>query len=836
MRVLRRRRRKDVLDARSAFRHFPQLVPFVRPHWKLATGSVSIIGASVLIGLAAPWPLAFVIDSVIGDKPLPAAIDSLLGGLGTYSVLVVIVAAGLVLTALSYGLGIVDNYINTKLNLRLTLDFRSKLYEHVQRLSPGFHDRVPAGQVMYRLNQQANAVGSIVVGLPPLAQSLLTIVGMCTIVVFLDWQLALISVAVVPLIVYAAQYYIRRIEPQLYDVRNLEARAQSTMYEAVSMLRVVLAFGRERDEHGRWRRQAVASNDARLRLTVRQTVFSLVVGTITATGTALVLGFGAVTVLQGDLTVGELTVFLGYVAAMYQPLQQMSSALANLQQQFVNFDTALELLRVPLDIEDAPDAIQARNVRGAITFENVAFDYSAMPVVTTEATGDDDDFGRAVTKRAAGRASINREFFEDPIIVALCARARELGIGVDEMVSGRGRAALTDVSFDVPPGQHVAVVGPTGAGKTTLMNLLDRFYDPVRGTIRIDGVDIRHFTVASLRAQISVVLQEPMLFAGTIGENIRYARSDATHEEMVAAASAANVHDFIQSLPEEYETVIGERGSQLSGGECQRISVARAFLKDAPILLLDEPTSSIDSRTEAVVLTALERLMADRTTFTVAHRLSTVRKADLILVLDQGRVVAAGDHASLLADGGLYAQLYQTQSGARSSEALAAGAGRSGPSCLPLMFRVFGTLLVAAVADLLETGSATSLGGLIARLPSRLRTPPWWLLIGAVFAALRDDADMPLRRLARNREHSDRNEQVIGHLAAYLLERRDAFGGIHERLASAGVHRPKHPLALDAPLSAPWAELEAAYPEASQVLGDIRPGRSRRSISTNSVR
>lgn len=821
----KRRKGTDVADAWQAFRHFPRLLPYVRPHWRLATGSMSIIGASVLIGLAAPWPLALVIDSVIGPKPLPSPIDDILSGLGTYGVLTVIVVAGLVLTALSYGLGIVDNYVNTKLNLRLVLDFRGQLYAHVQRLSPTFHDRVPAGQVMYRLNQQANSIGMIVVGLPPLVQSLITVVAMFTIAVLLDAQLALISIAVVPLIIMAARYYTRRIEPQLYEVRNLESRAQSTMYEAVAMLRVVLAFGRERDEHRRWREQAKLSNDARLRLTVKQTIFSLVVGTFTATGTALVLWFGARSVIRGDLTIGELTVLLGYVSSMYVPLQQMTASLQNLQQQLVNFDTALELLRIPPDIADAPDAIDVTDMKGEVSFDDVSFDYTPTAVAGAAgaAPAGNDASGLAPSARAVHPAT--REFLDDPVIAELCDRARTLGLGIDELISGRGRAALANVSFDVAAGQHVAIVGPTGAGKTTLMNLLVRFYDPSRGAIRVDGVDIRRFRISSLREHVSIVLQEPMLFAGAIGENIRYGRPNASDDEVVAAAKAANVHEFISGLPDAYDTVIGERGSQLSGGERQRISVARAFLKDAPILVLDEPTSSIDSRTEAVVLAALERLMVGRTTFTVAHRLSTVRHADLIVVLDRGRVVATGDHESLLAAGGLYAQLHRAQTGTGSRDAFDEGAAEAPREAMPPMFRVFGTLLVAAIADLLETGSPARLGVLIGRMPVRLRFPPWWLLIGAVFAALRDDSDLPLRRLARRDDAGRAQGRAIAQLAAHLLENRDVLHRVHAELRASGALGHAQPLAPDALLSEPWTELGTAYPEAGRLLSDVLPTR-----------
>jgi ABC-type multidrug transport system fused ATPase/permease subunit len=344
---------------------------------------------------------------------------------------------------------------------------------------------------------------------------------------------------------------------------------------------------------------------------VRQTLFSLAVETTTAVGSALVLGLGAYHVLQHRLTVGELLIILSYISSVYKPLEAISSTVGSLQDVFIPLRMAYQLLDTQPDIQDAPDAVDIERARGHVVFENVSFSYT-----------------------------------------------------------GR-RDTLDEISFEARAGQIIAVVGPTGAGKTTLISLLPRFYDTKQGRILLDGKDIRKLTLKSLRQQVSIVLQEPLLFSGTIQDNIRYGRPDASDDEIIEAAKAANAHDFIMKLPQKYATELGERGAKLSGGERQRISVARAFLKDAPILILDEPTSSIDSRTEAVILDALDRHMEGRTTFMIAHRLSTVRRANLILVLDHGRLVEQGSHEELMAMEGLYHRLYtlQTKSvGRRLSE------------------------------------------------------------------------------------------------------------------------------------------------------------------------
>jgi ATP-binding cassette subfamily B protein len=443
-----------------------------------------------------------------------------------------------------------------------------------------------------------------------LAQNVLTVVGMGIVTYRFDPTLALLSLTVVPAIYYSTRVYAKRVDPRLRRVRALESTSLAIVHEAVSMMRVIVAFVRERFEHQRFWAQGREAVDARIDVTVRQTAFSLGVNLVTAAGTALVVGYGAHLVLNGRLTVGELLVIVAYIASVYRPLEEISGTVAALQTQLISLEGAVQLLDTDVEVKSPPDGITLDRAAGHLEMRGVDYNYP----------------GRVDT--------------------------------------------LKDISFDAPASEVLAVVGPTGAGKSTLMSLIPRFFDPMQGQILLDGIDIREISLSSLREQISIVLQEPLLFSGTIGDNIRYGKLDATQDDIVEAAKAANAHDFIQRLPLQYDTVLGERGARLSGGERQRIAVARAFLKDAPILLLDEPTSSVDSKTEGVILEALSRLMVGRTTLMIAHRLSTVRQAKQILVIDHGRLVAQGSHEELVQAGGLYREMYEAQNPRRSVPAV----------------------------------------------------------------------------------------------------------------------------------------------------------------------
>jgi ATP-binding cassette, subfamily B, bacterial len=588
---------------RLALQSILRAANYIRPYKKFAILSIflTVLGAGA--SLLAPWPLKVLIDNVLEGHPLPPLLANLVGPLAhdRVALLVAVAFAGFLVTLLINAISVIDNYVNTSLEQRMVLDFRSELFDHVEHLPLAFYDKKKTGSLMYRLNNQASSIGSITMTIPQIGQSLLILLGMLWIVYQFDPWLAVLSATVVPVLYWSFSYYTKYIEKHLRYVRGLEARSLSIVYEAVAMIRVITAFGREDYESKRFKSLGEEAVDARVRLTVRQTLFSLGVNSNTAAGLALVLGFGAYRVLQGGLTVGELLVVVAYVQAIYKPLESISTMATSIHERLIGLNMAFDLLDTEPEVKDAPDAVEVERIQGNVRFEHVNFSYAER------------------------------------------------------------KETLKDISFEAAAGQVIGIVGPTGAGKSTLVSLIPRFADPQEGRILLDGVNLRKIKLQSLRSHISLVLQEPLLFSGTIADNIRYGRLEASMEDIIEAAKAANAHDFIMKLPKKYDTLIGERGTTLSGGERQRVSIARAFLKDAPILILDEPTSSVDSKTEAVILEALRRLMVGRTTFMIAHRLSTLTDADKILVIDCGNLVEQGSHDELINLNGLYKQMHDVQ-------------------------------------------------------------------------------------------------------------------------------------------------------------------------------
>jgi ATP-binding cassette subfamily B protein len=584
----------------------PRILPFMRGYRKLLVVSLTLSVIGSVVALAEPWPLAILIDSVLSNPPHspPGPLQGLFGDQpDPYRLLVFLAGLGFMIAVVSHGVRVINDYVNAKVEQNLVMDLRGDMFDHVSKLSLTFHDEKHTGMLMSLINMQSAAIGSIVMAFPPMFESLLMLIGMLTIALLIDWQVTLVSLVCLPVIYWALGMYGTRIVPRIRQVQQLEFRSLSIVFEAMSMLRVIVGFGRQRLEHYRFTTQGRTAVEARVRLTVWQTLFSLGVTTAIALGTALVLGFGAWHVLRGDITLGQLTILIAYIAAIYQPLESISQTVGQLNQQFVFFNMVLRMMDEKPEVVEKEDAVDIGRARGELEFKDVCFAYKDR---------------------------------------------------VD---------TLKNISFKVPAGSRVAIVGPTGAGKTTLVSLLVRYYDPASGVISIDGHDTTDLTLSCLRNQLSLVLQEPLLFSGSIADNIRYGRLEGTMDDIVAATKGANCHDFIEALPDGYETELGEGGHQLSGGERQRICVARAFIRDAPVLILDEPTSSIDSKTESVILNALDNLMEGRTSFMIAHRLSTIRDADLIVVLNHGELVEQGTHDDLLRRRGLYYQLYEAQTG-----------------------------------------------------------------------------------------------------------------------------------------------------------------------------
>jgi subfamily B ATP-binding cassette protein MsbA len=535
---------------------------------------------------------------------MPDGLAGIVSFIGTdkFSILNFAVLAVIVIAVFGAISSYIENYLTTSVGQWVMHDLRRVLYSHIQKLSLSYHDRKRTGDLISRVTSDIDAVQSLISNvLLGVLVNILTLIGMMLVMLYLNWMFTLIALLVAPGLFLVVYHYTHRIKQASRAMRRQEGEVVNVLEEVLSSIRVVKAFAREDYEQKRFERESRESVERALAARNVKAKLPPIVEIIVACGTCLVLWYGARLVLAGSLTSGELLVFLLYLGKMYKPMRELSKMTDTVSKASVGWERIREVLENNMQVRDLPGAKHAPRFKGKIEFDHVSFSYDTNQPV------------------------------------------------------------LNDLSLKIEPGQLAALVGPTGAGKTTIASLLPRFYEATSGVIKIDSTDIRRFKQKSLREEISFVLQETLLFRATVAENIAYGKPNATHEEIVRAAKLANADEFIDRMPDGYDTMIGERGVTLSGGQRQRVTIARAIIRDSPILILDEPSAGLDAESEKLVFDALENLMQGKTSIVIAHRLATVRRADVIFVIDEGRVVEQGTHEELLGGSGLYSRLYELQ-------------------------------------------------------------------------------------------------------------------------------------------------------------------------------
>ena len=617
-----------------------RVLAYAKPYWwQIGWMLVTILGSSAL-SVVSPLIFRQLIDNILPNKDL--------------NKLVIFAFALLLVPLLNGGISVVQRKLNATVGEGVIYDLRVALFTRLQRMSLRFFTNTKVGELMSRLNNDVvgaqNAISNTIVGIiTNIIQGAAILIVMLT----LEWRLTLGSVFVLPFFYLIARRLGQRLRTIAREAMDLNAQMNAHMNETLNIGGALLVklFGRANEEGDRFRQRAAGVRDMGIQRAFIGSSFFVMIGLVSAVGTALVYGFGGWLVIQDKFTVGTIVAFGSYLGTLYGALQGLAGAPVEFSTSMVSFERVFEIIDLPQDIEEKKDALVLRDAKGELAFEDINFKYSINENIMLSEVKRYGSMANVTAVMSLGEKTKGKDGMKDAESIVEEAEAKSQARVV----------ALEGISFTAKPGQLIALVGPSGAGKTTLTYLIPRLYDPTSGVIRIDGHDLCDVTLDSLAAAIGMVTQETHLFHDTIRTNLTYAKMDATQAEIETAARAANIHDFVMGLPDRYDTTVGERGYRLSGGEKQRVALARVILKNPRILVLDEATSSLDSESESLIQDALKRVMAGRTSIVIAHRLSTILAADLILVMDRGRIVERGTHDELLATGGLYSQLYETQ-------------------------------------------------------------------------------------------------------------------------------------------------------------------------------
>jgi ATP-binding cassette subfamily B protein len=606
-----------MLEGKSKTTHSNQprklsMARIIRPHWKaLSLAFVAVLGET-FSDVLEPWPIKIVIDNILQSKKVPGWLQGFVTwafGNDKFAILNFAIAAVAAIAVIGAISSYTEKYLTTSVSQWVTHDLRRTLYNHIQRMSLAEHDHAQTGDLISRVTSDIGAVQDFInSALLGMIVNVLTLVGMIGVMLYVNWRFTLIALSIAPVLFALVYSFTRRIKKASRQVRKKESELVSVVQEVLTSVRVVKAFAREDFEVSRFESRSLENVETALEARSLKAKLSPIVDVMVSIGTCLVLAYGAHLALRGELSVGVLMVFLLYLGKMYKPMRELSKMTDSVSKAIVGYERIQEVLEIEARVSDSRRAKNAPRFKGKIEFEHVTFAYDEQSAV------------------------------------------------------------LKNVSFTIEAGQVAAVVGPSGTGKTTIISLIPRFYEQQSGTIKIDGTNICQYTLKSLREQISFVLQDTLLFHASVWDNIAYGKPDATPEQIVRAAKQANAHEFIENMPEGYETIVGERGATLSGGQRQRIAIARAVIRDTPILILDEPATGLDSTSEQAVLEALDRLMKGKTSIVVAHHLNSIRHADVVFVIKDSELAEQGTHDELMAAEGIYSELFKTQSSENAGE------------------------------------------------------------------------------------------------------------------------------------------------------------------------